>query len=333
VGIYCTADGRYKVFDSHARDSLGMADPQGTCILLEVQTISELKGFFYTLYDNRNDVLFELKGVHIAETQTETTASCNERQGTEQNMTSQTNVNIENTCNLPAVISFYCICFSIIKSCSYWNSQTLDAIIDHGNVFYREMLKADKDLAIKDFPNRLQIYDADIHVVFSLQSQGILCNTLVSKLYLQKLILDNKNENTGFLLWDSSFCVSCIFQHNLKSKITKYYVIAFNKTGKVDVFQDFYDADFLVQTLCNLVTKEFKCDEIEYCIKFLSCSSQLSNTVRQKVMRKHKSTAHKKLIANREKHNYSEMPITKRYLEFLFLYYKSHMALGDLRSP
>jgi hypothetical protein len=43
-----------------------MADPQGTCILLEVQTINELKEF----YNNRNNVLFELTGVHITETQT-----------------------------------------------------------------------------------------------------------------------------------------------------------------------------------------------------------------------------------------------------------------------
>jgi hypothetical protein len=31
---------------------------------------------------------------------------------------------------------------TIIKSCSYWNSQTPDAIVDHGNVFYRDILKA-----------------------------------------------------------------------------------------------------------------------------------------------------------------------------------------------
>jgi hypothetical protein len=46
VGIYSTTDGRYNVFDYHARNSLGMADPQGTCILLEVQTINEFKESF-----------------------------------------------------------------------------------------------------------------------------------------------------------------------------------------------------------------------------------------------------------------------------------------------
>ena len=37
-------------------------------------------------------------------------------------------------------ISFYCICFSIIKPCSYWNSETLDSIHDHGNIFYTQKL-------------------------------------------------------------------------------------------------------------------------------------------------------------------------------------------------
>ena len=34
--------------------------------------------------------------------------------------------------------SFYSICFSIIKYCGYWNSQTLDRITDHANKFYKE---------------------------------------------------------------------------------------------------------------------------------------------------------------------------------------------------
>ena len=36
--------------------------------------------------------------------------------------------------------SFYGICFSIIKYCGYWNSQTLDRITDHANKFCKEKL-------------------------------------------------------------------------------------------------------------------------------------------------------------------------------------------------
>ena len=45
-----------------------MPHPQGTCVLLEVNTSNELIDYFQGLYQNSN-VLFELKGVHINEKQ------------------------------------------------------------------------------------------------------------------------------------------------------------------------------------------------------------------------------------------------------------------------
>ena len=35
-----------------------------------------------------------------------------------------------------SAIAFYAICFSVIKHCSYWNSDTSDAIVEHGNASY-----------------------------------------------------------------------------------------------------------------------------------------------------------------------------------------------------
>ena len=45
-----------------------MPHPQGTCVLLEVNTLNELINYFQGPYQNPN-VLFELKGVHIDEKQ------------------------------------------------------------------------------------------------------------------------------------------------------------------------------------------------------------------------------------------------------------------------
>ena len=45
-----------------------MPHPQGTCVLLEVNTLNEVINYFQGLYQNPN-VLFELKGVHINEKQ------------------------------------------------------------------------------------------------------------------------------------------------------------------------------------------------------------------------------------------------------------------------
>ena len=64
VGFYCNDDGKFKIFGSHGRDSYGIPHPQGTCVLLEVNTLNELINYFQDLHQNPN-VLFELKGVHI----------------------------------------------------------------------------------------------------------------------------------------------------------------------------------------------------------------------------------------------------------------------------
>ena len=42
VSVYVTTNGTFKIFDSHAKDSFGMVHPQGTCVLLEVQTLNKL---------------------------------------------------------------------------------------------------------------------------------------------------------------------------------------------------------------------------------------------------------------------------------------------------
>ena len=116
--------------------------------------------------------------------------------------------------------TLYSICFSIINYFGYWNSQTLNRITDHANKFYKEKLNGNNHpLTINNFPRTLQIYDADINIAFNLEKQG--------KLLLQKLITDNTKDNTGFLMWISNYCFSCIFQHNnmkTKAKSVKCYV-------------------------------------------------------------------------------------------------------------
>ena len=40
VAIYCYGDGRFRIFDSHARNSSDLLHPQGTCLLLDVDDFS-----------------------------------------------------------------------------------------------------------------------------------------------------------------------------------------------------------------------------------------------------------------------------------------------------
>ena len=62
--MYCTPDGKCKIFDSHARDAVGMPHSQRTCVLLEAQSIHDVICYLQTLYEN-SSTLFELIGVHI----------------------------------------------------------------------------------------------------------------------------------------------------------------------------------------------------------------------------------------------------------------------------
>ena len=66
VSIYSIPNGLLQIFDSHARYSFGMAHPQGTCVLLEVNSINSLVEYFQNLY--KPDILFELKGIKITVT-------------------------------------------------------------------------------------------------------------------------------------------------------------------------------------------------------------------------------------------------------------------------
>ena len=42
VGIFKTKDGKFKVFDSHSRDSEGISDPFGTCLIIQVASLDKL---------------------------------------------------------------------------------------------------------------------------------------------------------------------------------------------------------------------------------------------------------------------------------------------------
>ena len=52
--------------DSHARDMYGNSHSQGTCALLEIPSMHKLVQYFQSLYTCRDEDIYELKGVRIA---------------------------------------------------------------------------------------------------------------------------------------------------------------------------------------------------------------------------------------------------------------------------
>ena len=65
------------------------------------------------------------------------------------------------------------------------------------------------------------------------------------------------------------------------------------------------DIDFLIQSLVDIVKKQFQSRDVEYYITFICCSTNLSNAGRQKVIAKHKSRSQKELHAKRKKESYA----------------------------
>ena len=110
-----------------------------------------------------------------------------------------------------------------------------------------------------------------------------------------------------------------------KAKSVKYYILRFIPNGTLDIFEKMNDIDFLIQSLVDIVKKQFQSKDVEYCIKFIYCSSNLSNAGRQKVMAKHKSHGQRELGAKRKKESYAQMEpaMKKKVLSDKAIWYKS----------
>ena len=121
VSIYHTDNGSNKIFDSHARDEYGRSHPPGTCVLLEVPSIQSLVQYFQTIHSLTDN--YELRGVQISTYETTAVNSVREEHNC--------------SCKQCCAVGLYAMCYSIAKSCSYWNSIACKA--EQGNKFYCNM--------------------------------------------------------------------------------------------------------------------------------------------------------------------------------------------------
>ena len=67
VAIFSLHNGRYKIFDSHSKDLLGMRYPLGTCKLIEIDSLNNLVQYFHTFHAQTTNVSYEAKDVSIHE--------------------------------------------------------------------------------------------------------------------------------------------------------------------------------------------------------------------------------------------------------------------------
>ena len=218
VAIYSLANGRYKIFDSHSKDLSGLTHPLGTCTLIEIDSLDNVVQYLHTFHAQTINTTYEVKDVRIQEMHIDNgndTAGCSEE--CISSISKQGNLC---PCKECCAISFYSICFSTIKSCAYWNSDIVESIAENGKIFYQEHCFG-KHTFISDLPNKLEIGTGHVDAVHGARCQGVLsCSSSPSKQNLKSYILDNKVNNTGFLLWISSYCISCIFQYRMKQQLS-----------------------------------------------------------------------------------------------------------------
>ena len=302
VSVYIMPNGSLKIFDSHSRDSFGMAHPHGTCVLLEVTSVHHLTEYFKICY--RGDVLFELKGVKI------TTAVANTSNDTSNAKSSELVCNeVSVTFAELCMIYIYSICFSTIKACTYWDDSTLDAVAENAMLFYKTSINMGNEFISECLPQRLNVLDANIDIVYTAKQQGML--SVSNKNLLVSLISQNAPKNTGFLLWFSDCCLACIFQH--ENSGTTYCLVAYNGLLKKMRFEKCSTPKCLIDKLYEFSMKQGKCEDVLYNVLFLSCSHKLSKTERQKIVRKHKCSRHKRTILEKKRTDYANLqPVQKK---------------------
>ena len=118
---------------------------------------------------------------------------------------------------MSCAVAVYSFCYSVIKSCSYWNSNTLSDVIQYGKRLY-ENSSLNKYLPLDDLPKTVDVCRTEVSLdLKSDYSEGILFDSVDSKSLLKNLVRNN-SECTGFLMWLSVFYMTCIFKPTKRSK-------------------------------------------------------------------------------------------------------------------
>ena len=218
----------------------------------------------------------------------------------------------DNTMNIGTVtkssaIAFYGICFSVLKPCSYWKSDTLHAIVECGSAFFEDIGKG--NAKVSELPHALNIYGGNIDVRFALSSKGTLvCDSSSSVLVLNRFIAQNMVTNTGFLFYLPSVTFGCVFHKTKRS--TSLFFLSLESHG-LEVLRT-NDTNCLVQTICQFVTKKLNCDKTEYCIQCLLCSCQLTKAQKLNILKYHKTSKEKRDIASNKRKFYAELEPAKK---------------------
>ena len=173
--------------------------------------------------------------------------------------------------NLSCAVAIYSVYYCIVKSCSYWNSNTIATIVDNGKRLGDNLcLNGCTCISLSDWPKIVDICGAEISFnFFSDNKEGLLCDSLQSKSILENAVINN-SECTGFLMWLPCYCISCIYKPTKKSNYMYSLLVYIKKTQTIQYTRTINGAASLVEAISS-IQKEFKSTG-HYKIQFVTCS-------------------------------------------------------------
>ena len=177
----------------------------------------------------------------------------------------------------PLFCSSSLFCYSIISPCSYWNSNTLDAIIENGSQLNNTM-QSKHCLTSVTLPDSVTIFGTNINVHINEVSHRELSNLTESRISLETLILSGP---TGFLMWISSCCIVCVYQQNTKIK-QLFSLLTYENSHSPAMKQVILirGVDNLVEKI-KIIQNKQECQTMEYDIQFICCSCKVTEIERK----------------------------------------------------
>lgn len=125
--------------------------------LIELDSLMNLVQYFQNIYAQRSNA-YEIKGVKISEMQSNSANTTDTLDVENDDFSSNRHLPGNETylcyCQECSAICFYSICFSTLKSCNYWTSQTVDSITENGREFYQKYYAG--NLFISDLPKQIR---------------------------------------------------------------------------------------------------------------------------------------------------------------------------------
>ena len=133
-------------------------------------------------------------------------------------MVSQNSLNETINFNLSCAVALYSLCYSIMKSCNYWNyNSSLPTIVDKGKkMCHKSSLEHNKQ-SPANLPRTLDVCETEVNLDNLFESEGLLTDSLQSKSILENEIIHN-SVCRGFLISFSSYCICWIFKPTKRSK-------------------------------------------------------------------------------------------------------------------